>query len=117
MSSERKIFVCPNDEFICDGPLSDCDTEGEEGDAAAEWVDLVVDAIESLGHSAECPHDELQTYHGWNGARFARTACRGGVGTYDQFSDVEWDAIEAAVEAATSKLEQKMEHETEAEEI
>jgi len=105
----REILICGNDEFICDWPLYDLDTEGEEGDRATEWVDAVVEALESLGHSASCPHDELRTFHGWNGARFIRTAGRGAVGTFDDFSDSEWDAIETAVESATAKIEAELE--------
>lgn len=88
----RIIEICNNNEWLeVFGPLDGCDPIDE---AAADWWHKLSDAIESEFPDVETqiPSGQRVLLHGWNGVNtFARKFS--GIGTFDEFTDSEWDRI------------------------
>ncbi len=92
----RTIEVCSCTEWICDRLLSDLGLDScWKEEAATEWHGAVCDRLERELHDvvATRPDGERILFHGWNGEnKFHHKGC--GLGTFDDFTDEEWDKAE-----------------------
>jgi hypothetical protein len=104
--SERTIELCSNTEWLfVFGPLEEPeDSHLTQDEIAGEWWGQVCGEIEDNFTNVRCIHPRSGRIlcHGWNGANtFAR--CGSGLGTFDDFSDGEWNELE---DIATDLAEQ-----------
>ena len=89
-----KLEICTSLEWWrVNSPLDfDGIADSDGDDAAQDFRDQFIVALEDAGHEVEHSKGERCLLHGWNGANtFERKGC--GVGTFDEVSNAEWDAI------------------------
>lgn len=89
----KTVEICSNCEwwhvFGPAGDIDDIDNYDSEINVMISDICLIV---ENLGYDAICSTGQRGMCHGWNGANtFVRKDS--GVGTFDDFSDNEWDII------------------------
>jgi len=105
----RKIEVCESEEWLTLlGPLRDLAREPTYWDeVGTEWTNGVLDrlGLEIANVEAECARVPRSTCHGWNGATFRRKDC--GIGTFDDFSDDEWDQAVTIADDVAFEVVQK----------
>jgi len=93
----RIIEVCFSNEWLTlYGPLSDLGTESDHQDEAGnEWFTKVIRRLEAeLDVETISAQGQRMFCHGWNGANtFSRKG--DGFGTFDDFTDEEWNQVEA----------------------
>lgn len=104
-TNQRTIEVCSNNEWlVVYGPLSDLGIE-YSGNAQNEWFGEVCRRLDDeFGYgTASFAQGQRGLCHGWNGANtFARKG--GGLGTFDSFTEAEWDRAQEIAGEVASKI-------------
>lgn len=99
-TNERKIEVCSNNEWLGLGG------ERYQDEAGSDWCNAVIRKLEEeFGYGVAIRAQGQRTlYHGWNGANtFERKGS--GLGTFDTFTDAEWDRACAIADQCSAEVE------------
>lgn len=92
-----ELEICSNTEWwrVYGLGFDGIDAAWEE-EAANDYQRQLIRALEKAGHKATCSRRQRALCHGWHGAAFARKS--GGIGTFDDVTLAEWQAVEIAAD-------------------
>jgi hypothetical protein len=107
----RKIEICSNTEWLfVFGPLEETDPDSYETqqEQSIQWSCEVERRIEKqlTGVECVCSRGQRAMCHGWNGANTFTRKGRG-LGTFDEFTDKEWLALEEISTDVADEIEEE----------